>query len=113
VLEPAPDTPVLVSVTYTVAPENAAAFLEAMERVRRSRRRTGAVRWELYRDGEEPRRFVELYLVRSWEEHLRQHAGRYTGTDRDFEEAALALAEGPAVVAHLFPPDLEPTPGEH
>jgi predicted MFS family arabinose efflux permease/quinol monooxygenase YgiN len=107
VLEPAPDAPVLVSVTYMVAPENVAAFLDAMERVRRSRRRTGAARWELYRDGEEPRRFVELYLVRSWEEHLRQHAGRYTGTDRDFEESARALAEGPAVVSHLFPPDPE------
>ena len=59
VLEPAPDERVLVSLTYTVAPENAAAFLQAMERVRRSRRRTGAVRWELYRDGEEPRRFVD------------------------------------------------------
>ena len=79
-----------------------------MDRVRRSRRRTGAVRWELYRDGEEPRRFVELYLVRSWEEHLRQHAGRMTGTDREFQEAALALAEGPPVVAHLFLPDVDP-----
>ncbi|MEA2535494.1 MAG: hypothetical protein QOJ93_3305 [Actinomycetota bacterium] len=109
VLEPVADEPVLVSLTYTVAPENAAAFLQAMDRVRRSRRRTGAVRWELYRDGEEPRRFVELYLVRSWEEHLRQHTGRMTGTDREFQEAALALAEGPPVVAHLFPPDVDPT----
>jgi quinol monooxygenase YgiN len=109
VLEPVADEPVLVTLTYTVAPENAAAFLEAMDRVRRSRRRTGAVRWELYRDGEEPRRFVELYLVRSWEEHLRQHTGRMTGTDREFQEAALALAEGPPVVAHLFPPGVDPT----
>jgi hypothetical protein len=32
-----------------------------------------------------------------------------TGTDREFQEAALALAEGPPVVAHLFPPDVDPT----
>jgi MFS family permease len=108
VLEPSPEEPVLVSVTYTVAPGNVAQFLKAMERVRRSRRRTGATRWELYREGEHPQQFVELYLVRSWEEHLRQHGGRLTGTDRELEQVALALAEGPTVVAHLFPPDDEP-----
>jgi MFS family permease/quinol monooxygenase YgiN len=115
VMEPAPEAPVLVSVRYTVAPGNVAAFIEAMERVRRSRQRTGATRWELYREGEDPHQFVELYLVRSWEEHMRQHGGRMTGTDRDVERAALALAEGPTVVAHLFPPDGEldggPAPG--
>jgi len=108
VVDPDPEAPVMVSVTYTVAPENVPAFLEAMERVRRSRRRTGAVRWELYRDGEDPRRFVELFLVRSWDEHLRQHGGRLTGTDRDVEAAATALAEGPTVIAHLFPARPEP-----
>src|SRR5207244_5024358 len=79
VLEPLPESPVLVSVTYTVAPENTRPFLEAMERLRRSRRRTGATRWELYRDGEEPRQFVEQFLVRSWEEHLRQPGGQLAG----------------------------------
>lgn len=104
VMEPALEEPVLVSVTYTVAQGNVAAFIEAMERVRRSRQRTGATRWELYREGENPQQFVELYLVRSWDEHLRQHGGRLTGTDRDVEEAALGLAEGTTVIAHLFPP---------
>ena len=112
VLEPLPESPVLVSVTYTVAPENTRPFLEAMERLRRSRRRTGATRWELYRDGEEPRQFVEQFLVRSWEEHLRQHGGRLTGTDREIEEVAEALAEGTPVVAHLFPPQAEATPSD-
>ena len=27
-------------------------------------------------------RFVEVYLVPSWDEHLRQHGGRLTGEDR-------------------------------
>ncbi len=91
--DPEPDTgPVLISVDLTVAPERQAAFLEAMGQLRRSRLRTGATRWELYRDGERLNRFVELFSVPSWEEHLRQHAGRLTATDRVVEEAALAFS---------------------
>lgn len=58
-----------------------AAFLAAMQQLRRSRRRTGAMSWELYRDGDRPVRFVELFRVPSWQEHLRQHAGRLTAAD--------------------------------
>jgi MFS family permease len=106
VLDLEPDTgPVLVSASYTVAPERQAAFLAAMERVRRSRQRTGATRWGLFRDGEDPQRLVEVYLVPSWEEHLRQHGGRLTGSDQMREEQAQALADGPPRVTHLLPAD--------
>jgi predicted MFS family arabinose efflux permease len=102
---PEPDSgPVLVAVHYTVAAERQSAFLEAMSRLRRSRRRTGASRWELYRDGEQPDHFVELFRVPSWQEHLRQHEGRLTGTDRVVEEAVLAFSDPPAKGDHLFPP---------
>ena len=67
-----------------------------------SRRRTGATRWNLYRDAADPARFIETFLVPSWEEHLRQHHERLTGTDQDIERRALALADGPPRVAHLF-----------
>jgi MFS family permease len=97
--------PVLVAVHYTVTPERQADFLPAMDQLRRSRRRTGASRWELYRDGEHPDRFVELFRVPSWDEHLRQHEGRLTATDRAIEEAALAFSNPPATADHLLPPD--------
>jgi hypothetical protein len=104
-VEPEPDSgPVLVAVHYTVAAERQVAFLEAISQLRRSRLRTGASRWELYRDGARPDRFVELFRVPSWEEHLRQHEGRLTGTDRVVEEAALAFSDPPAVGDHLLPP---------
>ncbi|MFD0395526.1 MFS transporter [Streptomyces nogalater] len=46
VFEPGPrDGPVLVSVTYRVAPADRAAFTDRMRHVARSRRRTGAVTW--------------------------------------------------------------------
>jgi MFS family permease len=97
--------PVLVVVTYTVRPEDDDAFQEAMVLVRRSRLRTGATQWELYRDGARPHVFVEQYLVPSWEEHLRQHHGRLTGSDRMHEERAFALSDPPPSAVHLFPAD--------
>jgi MFS family permease len=94
--------PVLITVTFTVPPENERHFVEAMQRVQASRRRTGATRWNLYRDAAVPGRFMETFLVPSWEEHLRQHRERLTGTDQDIEREALTLAAGPPEVAHLL-----------
>jgi MFS family permease len=96
--------PVLVTVEYTVAPEEEAAFLQAMDHLRRSRRRTGADRWELYRDGLRRDRFLEIFRVPSWEEHLRQHEGRLTAVDKAIEEHALAFSDPPARADHLLPP---------
>ncbi|GGS69354.1 MFS transporter [Streptomyces griseoviridis] len=105
VFEPGPaDGPVLVSVTYRVAPEHWGAFTRRMRRVARSRHRTGALSWGLYQDGSDLGRFVETYLVASWAEHLAQHHTRVTVTDRRSEEAARALlVEGTAPeVTHAF-----------
>jgi hypothetical protein len=62
-----------------IAAEDERRFVQAMEHVRLSRLRTAATRWGLFRDNEAPRRFVELFVVPSWEEHLRQHGNRLTG----------------------------------
>jgi quinol monooxygenase YgiN len=103
--EPEPNTgPFMVTVHFTVVPERQAAFLEAMDQLRRSRLRTGATRWELYRDGERPNEFIEMFRVSSWEERLRQHEGRLTATDQAIEEAALAFSDPPAYGDHLLPP---------
>jgi MFS family permease len=106
----ADDGPVLVTLTYRVPADNAVAFTSAMRHVGRSRRRTGALRWELFRDGSDPTRFVESYLVGTWGEHRRQHEHRLTGADRRLEEEAYRYALGAPEVAHLFPPPAsEPT----
>ncbi len=96
--------PIAVRIEYTIAPDDEADFLAAMERLRTSRRRTGATRWELYRDAEHPDTFVELFRVASWEEHLRQHNGRLTVADQRIEEVALGYSDPPARAAHLLPP---------
>jgi hypothetical protein len=102
---------VTVTVTYRVPSLNEQAFLEAMTAVRSSRLRTGAVSWGLYRDGEHPDLFVELFVVASWEEHLRQHHERLTGADRDYHQAAAALSVGEPVVSHLLSTSLPASPG--
>ena len=80
-----------------------------MRQLRRSRLRTGATRWELYRDAEQPDRFVEQFWVPTWEEHLRQHEGRLTGADRTVEQAALGFSHPPATATHLLPPSPAPS----
>jgi MFS family permease len=108
VFEPDPkDGPVLVVKHYQVPSENRAAFVAAMEPVGRSRRRTGASGWSVYRDGSRPDRFTEVFTVRSWDEHLRQHGDRLTGADQEFERRALELAEPDPEVEHLFPAESE------
>jgi MFS family permease len=103
-VEPDPDVgPILVTVAYTVPSERVEAFKAEMRRVGRARRRTGATRWRLYRDGAAPDRFVEAYLVPSWSEHLRQHFGRLTRADQEIEEAAKAMSTTTPEVTHLFP----------
>jgi MFS family permease len=94
--------PVVVSMTFTVSPENETPFFEAMAKLRRARLRTGASRWGLYRDGEVPRRFVELFLVPSWEEHMRQHRERLTGTDQVLQDRAAAFSDPPPTTEHLL-----------
>ena len=96
------DGPVLVQITYTIAADKEQQFLQAMGRLRRSRLRTGATDWALYQDGQNPRLFVELFAVPSWEEHLRQHRERQTGTDLEYPDAAAALSDPPPQTDHYL-----------
>ena len=66
--------PVLVTASYDVAPGSEAAFLAHADRLRHFRQRTGGVEWRLFEDEQQPSRYLETFLVGSWEEHERQHA---------------------------------------
>ncbi|MEO3778573.1 MFS transporter [Micromonospora sp. B11E3] len=103
-LQPDPRVgPVLIEITYTVRPERKADFLTAMELVRGSRQRTGAMRWGLFHEAECRDRFVEVYLVPSWDEHLRQHGGRLTEADQEAEQRVREIADDDPDVRHMFP----------
>jgi MFS family permease len=106
VLEPAPQTgPILVTVEYRVEPERQEEFRQRMREVGRARRRTGAERWGLFRDGADPDCFLEVFLVATWQEHLRQHGERSTAADRALiaEAAALATTIQQARARHYLP----------
>jgi Transmembrane secretion effector len=97
--------PVLVSVEYHVDPKNAEPFLQAVTQLGRVRRRDGAFRWGIYRDVEQPDRYVETFLVTSWAEHLRQHE-RLTRSDVELEQRVSVYARGEPDVRHLIYADL-------
>jgi predicted MFS family arabinose efflux permease len=99
--------PVVVTVTYRVRADDEPRFLAAMSRIRESRLRTGAIKWALYRDGEDGHAFVELFAVASWEEHERQHRERLTETDHAIEERAEQLALAPSATRHLIAVDVD------
>jgi MFS family permease len=109
VLTPEPeDGPVLVTVEYRVPAAQASAFSAVMEAMRRFRRREGAVRWDLFRDLDDPDRYLETFVVPSWGEHLRQHA-RVTVDDQALEaqrdallQAGVAPVATHLIAAHVF-----------
>ncbi len=91
--------PVLVTVEYRISPADRDAFLAALGKLARERRRDGAYAWGLFEDAAEDGRFVETFFVRSWLEHLRQHE-RVTNADRVLQDAVARLAAEPKV-SHL------------
>jgi len=102
VFEPAPpDGPVVVLVSYRVDPQDEAEFFAAMSRLGRSRQRTGAMQWQLFRSIEEDATFVEAFVVRSWGEHMRQHLIRLTGQDLIAEQAVEQFVRGEPTSRHL------------
>lgn len=103
VFEPEPpDGPVLVLTRYRVEPDNEKEFLAAMARLGRSRQRSGASQWGLFRSTELDFTFVEAFLVRSWGEHMHQHRTRLTGQDLIIEQAVERCTEGESVSEHLI-----------
>jgi hypothetical protein len=98
--------PVLVVAEYDVPPNIEQEFLAAMAPVSRSRRRTGARTWRLFRDPEVPDRYVETFVVATWGEHARQHSGRLTGFDKAAEQRVHDLVGAPPRVRHLLAVDL-------
>ena len=97
-----PDSPTLVVVGYEVRPEAERDFLEALRLVGRVRRRTGATGWSVYRDADREHRFVETFVLSSWDEHRRQHQRR-TVTDLEHQDALLQyLRPGSAPTARHF-----------
>ncbi|HKW02599.1 MAG TPA: MFS transporter [Vicinamibacterales bacterium] len=95
VIELDPDTgPVMISVSYEIDPADEDGFIAAIHDLRAIRLRDGAMRWGLFRDSADARRFVETFLVESWTEYLRQRE-RLTMSDREVRDRVYAFQRGP------------------
>ncbi len=93
--------PVMVTVEYVVPQEREAGFLEAIHKYGRMRRRDGAYRWGVFRDTAVADHYLEVYMVNSWAEHMRQHE-RQTKADRQLEEQLRGYAATEPKVRHLI-----------
>ena len=94
---------VLEVVRYRIDPARRAEFLAVMGEVRRVRLRGGAATWRLYEDVADPDRWVELWAVDNWHEHLREQS-RLSEVDRAIlaRAAALHAGEEPAEAARFL-----------
>jgi hypothetical protein len=95
--------PVVVTVEYKIAVDDAEDFRVAMHELKRIRRRDGAKRWSLMQDMAAPEIWIERYHSPNWVEHLRRHH-RFTVSDREIERKALDFHQGPEPphVRHLI-----------
>ena len=103
---PADGGPVFVTVTYQVRAGAEDDFQQAAQPVGWSRRRTGAVRWSVLQHAESPGQFVEMFVVPSWDEYLRQQ-GRRTVADAALDDRLRAFLQSgtqPDVAHFLTPP---------
>ncbi len=93
--------PVLVTMEYRIIPTERDAFLAAIDRLERARRRDGAYAWGVFEDTAEQGRFLETFLIELWLEHLRQHE-RVTNADRVLEQHVRRLVRDLPKVTHLI-----------
>jgi MFS family permease len=77
--------PALVTIEYQINPSEKANFRHVMHELRASRLRDGAIQWNLFNDPDVEKRYLEVFMVRSWIDHLRQHE-RVTESDREIQE---------------------------
>ncbi|MCB1055352.1 MAG: MFS transporter [Acidobacteria bacterium] len=95
--------PVLVTVEYQIDPTRVREFELAMQKLKRSRRRAGSIRWGLWEDVAQPGRYIESFVDESWVDHLRHH-NRLTEQDRSIEQSIAAFHVGaePPLLRHFL-----------
>jgi hypothetical protein len=93
--------PVMVTVEYRIAARDRQGFLTTIQRLAHERKRDGAYAWCVFRDTANAERYVEIFYVESWLEHLRQHE-RGTNADRMLENQVRRYAQGAPIVTHLI-----------
>ena len=96
--------PVLVTLRYRLAGEDADTFLDKIEEIGRQRRRDGAYAWGIFADVAQKGVYLETFLIGSWLEarYLRE---RVTNADRAREDELKTLLAEPAKVTLMLASD--------
>jgi predicted MFS family arabinose efflux permease len=94
--------PVLVTVTYNIAPQDVTGFMRALSHFAAERLRDGAYQWGVFEDVQRPGHFVEVFSLATWAEHERQHR-RVSVADAQLQKIVNAYHRGeePPKVTHL------------
>jgi predicted MFS family arabinose efflux permease len=96
------DGPIYTEVTYHVASEHTAEFLDAVRNLGVIRRRDGVRRWTLRRDLDAPERWIESFWVSSWGEQLvRAHRQTEESERARARAAEFAASDGRRIRRYL------------
>lgn len=97
--------PVMINVRYEVAAEQLPQFMPDLLLLGKARRRDGATAWQMFEDAGKPGSYLEVYVVNSWLDHLRQHE-RISRQDALIQERIrnLLLPGTEPVVTHYVSP---------
>ena len=95
--------PIVVTIEYRVATDQARAFYRAMLDMESIRHRTGGYSWSLSRDIGDPELWIERYHAPTWHDYLRQRS-RPTAADMKAWDRALAYhrGDGPVRIRRLL-----------
>jgi MFS family permease len=99
--------PVMVLNSWEIDEGDFDRFIAVMNQLRLVRLRTGAYRWRLYRDASDPHLLTEVFLNRTWEEHLHQHTRIDDVSVETIRRARAFDRRGEPVTRHLVAIDLE------
>lgn len=97
------DHAVMITVEYFIDPKQHQYFKNAMYALKEIRQRDGAFSWVLTEDVSDASRYIEVFYLESWLEHLHQHQ-RGTGEDEHVEKLAKGfhVKTQPVKVSHLI-----------
>ena len=84
---------VAVQIEYVVAPGDRVEFLRQLYAIGSARRRDGASFWRVFRDLDHGERYVERFIVDSWDQYLRQRS-RATIADMAAQQRLLTMHAG-------------------
>ena len=95
--------PVMISVEYFIDTSDEVAFSAAIRDMRLVRQRGGALSWAVYHDTENTQRHLEVFVIESWLDHLRQH-DHFSANDKAIHARVLAFHKGDSLpkVSHLI-----------